>query len=462
MNLGQKKRNRTTGLLVCFLVLISLDMWLFSAMGYGMARWFAALFLLMGIVLPLENTFYLYIFCFPFSGVLKLSQSSITVLPILNAIIILRLFHKKQVRISKLQLQCFFALLIMQLLCALIYDASLGSIVGFFVNLLFVVCGTSYFSRKQDQPDVFSRATAVYVTALISGVVLCDLFPETMYLISRQKQAALVHDGRFGSVFVEPNEFSQAILVGLGLLMTSYPLLRKRSHRVLSLAALIYLAFSGYRTLSKSYGLTLLILFALFMLMNWYRTGKYRGIGNAVLKMIPGILILSLGIWLLWEYVFVSILENRNTNDLWTGRDNLWATYWDALMQRPDVLLVGNGAGNAPMLSKVQASIGHLVPHNTYLEYLIHFGILGLLLLCGVFAKVVRQNRRKLSTYFVLVLIAFFATAFTISANSNDCLFVVILLMAMPLNEGKDPALQSAAEGETEEAGPEEGMLDLY
>lgn len=435
MKLYQEKRNRVTGLLFGLLALISIDVWLFSTMGYGMARWFAMLFLLLGLVLRIEHAFYLYIFCFPFSSILKFSDTSISILPLLNLIMILRLLWKKQVRIDGLQLLAFFGLLVMQLLCVLFYDASVMSVGSFFISLFFVLCSASYFSRQQNRQDIFLRATAFYVAALIAGVILCDLLPDTMYLIDRKKQAMLVYGARFGSIFVEPNEFAQAVLVGMGLLVTIIPTLGKKSHKIMALISLIYLGISGYRSLSKSYVLTLLGLFVVFLIMNWYRTGKQKGLGMAAVKMLPGMLMLGIGAWVILQHIVIPTFESRITGDFWTGRGRIWTQYLAALIQRVDIMLLGSGVGNTTVLANTNAMIGTAVTHNVYLEYLIQFGVFGMVLLMIIFVRLIRRNSGKLCTYFVLVLAAYLATAIGISANANDCIFITMLFTSIPFAE---------------------------
>ena len=176
MILYQKKQNRITGLLFCLLVLITVDVWLLSTAGYGLARFCAILFLLLALVLRLENVFYLYLFAFPLSGALKLSATSVTILPFLSVIIILRLLWKKQVRVGKAEVLALFGLLFIQLLSVLFYNAPLMNVGSFFISILFVICSASYFKGQEDRPDLFIRASVFYVAAVIASVILSDLF----------------------------------------------------------------------------------------------------------------------------------------------------------------------------------------------------------------------------------------------------------------------------------------------
>lgn len=432
MKLYQGKRNKTTGLLLGLLALISVDIWMLSTAGYGAARVFTVLFLLLALVLRVENVFYLYIFCFPFSGALKFSANSISVLPLINMIVILRLLWKREVRVDPSQILSFFFLLALQLVSILLYGADITNVASFFVSLFFVICCASYFRARGERTDIFVRATVLYTAAIIASVVLSDLFPDVMSVIAKEQQVNLTIDGRFGAIFVEPNEYSQAVLVGIGLLISIFPMLKKITHKATVLAALVFLCINGYRSISKSYVLTLLGMFIVFMILNWYRIGKYEGVGKAALKVIPMIAVLVVGSWILLENAILPTFVERDRTDFLTGRGAIWLHYLEALWQRIDILFMGSGVGNTTKLAAVVETIGNKATHNIYLEYLIQFGVLGMIFLVVTIAKVFKQNAYKLSTHFLVVLAAYAITAFGISANANDCIFLIILMMEMP------------------------------
>ena len=63
----------------------------FNSYGFSTGRLFAALLILFSLGLTIEQNIFLFAFCLPFSGVLKLSESSITILPVLYLVVIVKL-----------------------------------------------------------------------------------------------------------------------------------------------------------------------------------------------------------------------------------------------------------------------------------------------------------------------------------------------------------------------------------
>ena len=160
---------------------------------------------------------------------------------------------------------------------------------------------------------------------------------------------------------------------------------------------------------------------------------------------------LTTGAWIIWEKVLLPIFEMRADTDFLSGRESIWLSYLGALFRRTDILLLGTGAGNTIKLVKVIEVVevaSEKVAHNMYLEYLIQFGILGMILLIGIVVRMMRQNSYKMRTYFLLVLVAYSVTAFGISANSNDCIFAVMLFLVMPMYTDSDLNCKQSNEGE--------------
>lgn len=420
--------------LLLFMIAITVVAAIFvSRQGYSVAWGFVLAFSLLCLLVNAESMFYVFLFCFPISGILKLSETSITILPILNLVIIGRMLIGKKIRLGGYQVVLLMALLCLQIGCILAYNASVVSIVSFFVSVVCVICSASFFQDYENEGNrIYVNAVVFYTASLCLSIILSDWLPVLMHIVSRKKQLLLEAVGRFGALFVEPNEFAQAVLVGIGLLLSILPMIKHILGKITVLSAIVFLGLSGYRSQSKSYVLALMIMFVVFMVLCFRGIRKKSGLQWLLVWAVPVTVVAIAGFGILYKYIVVPTFEGRDNVDFLTGRGDIWKWYLDAFLNRVDVVLWGTGAGNAAYLHSVNKSIGNTVPHNTYLEYIIQFGVLGIGLLSVIFAKILRGNREKLTAGFWLPATAFLTTAFGISANANDCIFMLLLLAAMP------------------------------
>ena len=439
--------NNTTGLLLGTLTaLIAVDTALFNSSGYGVIGAMIAVLLVgLSAVVKLESAFYIVLFCFPFSSLLKLSYSSISILPILYIVVIVRLLLSERIKLRLNQWLFFFIFLLLQIIGISAYGASFIDLISFFVSLLFVLCSASFFSNYETKDNrLFKTSTVFFTVAVMENVLLSDLFPNMLYTISPDKQEALVQNKRFGAMFVEPNEFAQVVLITIGLLITLLPMIRGFA-RVLDIGAIVFLGISGYRTYSKSYVLTLFLLLIVLAFVYLRFTVNKKGAKAVLPKILPVLAIAFVGCVWLYYYVIAPTFEQRGPGDFLTGRGEIWLSYMEAFFSRLDIVLWGSGVGNVTYLNQVNVLIGSRVPHNMYLEFVIQFGIVGLLVLWLMVARLAKQMKSKRYSFFILVLLAFLITSFGISVNANDCIFMVALFTTMPFESfAADTARQKA------------------
>ena len=434
------KSKKNPIVLLCFLIgIIVIDVYLFSRSGYAMGRYFVVLLLILSFVLNLEQAYYLLMFCFPFASILKLSESFITISPLIFLVIIFKLLFLKKIKLKQSHLLPFLFIILAQFPMVFLYDADIKGIISFSINIFFVLCSAVYFSKiKNEDNSIIKNSALFFSVALCVNVILCDVFPNIMYLISMPKQLALESDGRFGAMFVEPNEFSQVVLMAIGLLLFLIPIYKNFIIRIGLAVLIIFLVINGYRSYSKAYVLVLLLVFFWLFIMWGQSIYKKKGVGHLLLFLLPLAIIIIIYSESIYQNVVLPVFEARKSSDFLSGRDNIWKNYFLALKERPDVVIWGCGVGNVTCVLRIADIASGAVPHNLYLEFLVQLGVLGLVFFSCLFLQIVRDAKQKLSSFFLLSVIAFFAVAATISANSNDCLYMLMLFFAMPYSAAFD------------------------
>lgn len=429
-----KSQKRTKILYAVLTASACVTAFVFNSMGYSGSRIIVLLLLGIAMVTDIEKNFCLIAFCLPMSSILKLSSTSISILPLLYFIVIIKLVLQRKVRLNLYSVIALAFFSAWQLFSVLAYGAGITSVVSLLLNVVFVVCSSAYFFEYGEENKQLKVTSVFYISGTFLEILLCDIFPNIPYIIDYEKQSKLDYNNRYAAMNMDPNEYSQMILVAIGLAVAILPLIKSKLGKVVDIAVIIYLGINGYRSYSKSYVLTLVLLFILAVIIYLFETAREKGPIVTLLKFVPIIVVGVVGATVLYKYVVVPVFEARSEYqaDLLTGRDYIWGEYFKALKQRVDVVIIGCGANNSTFLHKYCFLHGS-VAHNLYLEFLIQFGVTGIIALAIAWRDAIKSiAKNKLTNYMVLPLAAFLITSFGISANANDCLYVLMLIMSMP------------------------------
>lgn len=405
----------------------------FNSFGYDGSRWLVAGLFVAAMFIDIDDLYCLTAFCLPISSIMKFSVESISLLPLLYAVIIVKTAAKKKIKYNINHIVGFVTFAVLQIFCIIAYGASFFSVSSLLLNVVFVMVGATYFARYDYHRHQLKNTAVFYITGVTADIVLSEIFPNIPYIIDYQKQNRLDYNNRFAALNLDPNEYAQFVLVATGLLIAILPLVKSKIGKVIDIAAVVFLSVNGYRSYSKSYAVTLAIMFALVIVIYAMRVVKTKGIISATLMFVPIMIAFVGGCILMFNYIILPVFEAREAlnADLLTGRDYIWREYFKALTQRADVVFLGCGAGNSTFLHKYCSLNGSTVTHNVYLEFLIEYGVMGIAALFCAWGSTLKRTLKHMKSYMLLPLAAFMLTSISISANSNDCLYIVMMFMCM-------------------------------
>ena len=428
-----KDKNSTTVFLMLLSLIMVITVCVFNRVGYNASRFAVLLLIAISMFINIDKSLCLLVFCLPFVSILKWSAVSVTILPFLCMIIVAKIIFSNQ-RISMNRIMCVMLLLIIQLFVSFAYDSSLLSLISFFVSALFVVTSTEHFNSNRCKNKNLVFDLSVFLSfAMILSILLCDLFPDILYVINLKEQIELDSSGRFAAMLGDPNEYSQLVLISIALLLFIISRCKTKTCKMACILGMVYLCISGYRSYSKSYALSLMVLWGISIFIYLYGTYKQKGSRKVLFVVIPAFLFFVVGAVIIYNNVIVPVFEARSqeSTDILTGRGAIWGNYIEGLFSHFEYLLFGVGYGNVTYVVSDNV-VTNVVPHNLYLEYVAQFGIIGVLLLLGCWKKSVSMLREKKSVFLWLAMLMFLVTSFGISANSNDCIFVIMVILAAP------------------------------
>ena len=225
---------------------------------------------------------------------------------------------------------------------------------------------------------------------------------------------------RFAALSFDPNYFTILSVITLFILLFNYGTNFK--NKILWLALVGITIAAAAMTFSKSFYISL----AMFLLLTLLKAPKQ--IKKNLLYSVPILFILVI---VFREHIenAIGIMETRfgnvdDVNGLTTGRDVIWELYLDEMIRYPDKAMLGFG-----FLDLERAA------HNTYIEIIFKFGIVGLLtniLYIGYCVVRTKGNiaLNILNCFFVLLFLSLlsmlnFYTFYQISI----CFFVIIVMI---------------------------------
>lgn len=434
-----KNENKEKKWLLPFLIVFFFGFgFAFSVGGFSYGRFFTIALLGISALLSIEDGFCTLMFAFSFASMLKIDLASISMLAVLYLILLLKVALKGEIHTPPLALFCFFVFAIIQALSILVYDAGYTRIISTLLNIGFVMIMSGYFAEHQSKlSHMLPRASLFFISGATVMLLLSDIFPHLPRMAHPTQHAALVASQRYAATVLDPNELAQIILIAIGLGIAILPTIKSKFAKILLLAIGIYIGITGIRTNSKSYVITILFILVFLVFIYTSSTAKKEGFGKAAVKLLPIALGTVVLLYVLVIYVVIPVFEARGGEQasMLTNRENIWRNYLAALGQRLDVAIIGCGGGNTTHIMKLVGRNTSGAPHNSYLEYLIQFGVIGIALIIGAWKTMFGQIRNKLSSYYAISLASFLITAFSISVNSSECPYILLTLLSLPLNE---------------------------
>lgn len=235
---------------------------------------------------------------------------------------------------------------------------------------------------------------------------------------------------RFTGLLRDPNYYSIDVLF---LIFSSsvYAKICKKNKFIY----IIPLTFMGFCSVSKTFVILLFIGIFISIILNIKKI-KFK-------NFILGFIIITIAILFAYNYGLIDLIMDKylyrsETTDLLTGRDKLWKFYISSLFKNPFTLLFGNSLTYYSKILNpgiIDSFFTNFVAHNTYLDIVLGWGILGILIYMYMLSNIfngfkIYYNKfliKEKNPNFYTCTIIFLAVLFVLSYLSAD-VFAILLL----------------------------------
>lgn len=278
---------------------------------------------------------------------------------------------------------------------------------------------------SKDQQVDFTRIFKFYAFGMFMGVMCGALIPLSQYGLN------IPYGYRFAALMRDPNGFSLDILfLVIGFFV--YSKLNKNNYYI---PILIFLVF-GFCGLSKMY-LICVVLLVFYFIIVFINNIKTRSVNykNFFFVLLLFVLIVFLNNKFNFFDTFVNgYLDRFNITDLTSGRNDIANYYLKKIFSDPVTLLFGRGFEYYLIIGYD----GWMMAHNTWLEIILSFGILGSVFYFSFIISILKNCKCKHKIYtkselFLLILIFVFCLN-ALPILSGDTLAILILYIILIKN----------------------------
>lgn len=312
---------------------------------------------------------------------------------------------------DKLKLMSSVLAAIILIYCVLFAHPSMPLKIGYFIYPLFLllilfVCKNT---KKEDYKEIINFFIIGFAISAVVG-----MFKARMPLMAEQFGVDYLYINgivnfmdiqRYSGLALDPNFFALINCVVISVLLFA-----NKHWSIVKGVLLTFLIAVGFFTFSKSYVLMLAIIFGFYLI-------KHRRYAFRLLLCVLAILLCLVIVELFTGIRVLKLIQARfdsadDVNGLTTGRIDLWGHYLEYIFKNPKCLLLGEGF-NALSLDKAA--------HNSYIEFLYHFGVVGCLLWFIYFwacvkavvcAQAQKSQRRTIMPIFICLISVFFLSSF--------------------------------------------------
>ena len=226
---------------------------------------------------------------------------------------------------------------------------------------------------------------------------------------------------RVTALGADQNTISFVWNMGIVILMSFLKVRTSSLQKGIIISAISILAFSVLITGSRTGAMIMLLTFAIFI-------ADSRNLYMYICACILGIITFFVFIPLLPESIIERFLDSKDvaSSGDFSGRGEIWYNGWRAFMN--ENIVTGVGYSNFCELYRKYYGIP-LASHNTYLTYIVEFGLLGcwlffriLLQMFTYILKICKSSRSKFALCYIL---PFFLVMFTLETEYKRWLFIL-------------------------------------
>lgn len=274
------------------------------------------------------------------------------------------------------------------------------------------------------QNDNKKKATIGAVDAYVQGTFIGGIISLALYLFQGSSYMLLYN--RYIGLFDDPNYYSAGVCTAISMVMVRTMYNRRITGT--DLLELFLLAIFGLMTVSRAFIVCfalVLVLYLTYMLFSSKIKAQYK---------ISIIVFSIVGVFFLINQtdIMTAVLKRFSEDSVQTGGDRIpiWNYYLSQFIKTPTSLFLGS----LPAATLVKNNVFHHVEHNTFIQIVYSFGLIGSILYVSTFLSAfrsIRNNRERVSLWkpAMICIVSIMSSFCFVSAMCSE-IFVLSLYLS--------------------------------
>jgi O-antigen ligase len=336
----------------------------------------------------------------PIATIFKPSPDSVSLFTYLELLYVFWHNYRKKFRLSIGELLSLLFLAYLCIIALMVDTIPYTNTIKSIVNLLLL----GYYAELDIEKES-KKLFLYYIFGIILSSVICFIdsavFPISHYVAQQSENFhQMMSTIRFSGLYGDPNYYSVNAIIAMCLTIILY---RRKELKFsiavfFSLALLLFIGMTG----SKSSFLMLVLPLGM-MLYSCVKNRNYWALLLCLLALFATVVLVNLGVIQIFDYVILRLTNTGTSTEAFTtGRSLLWAEYIQYLKHTPLHLIFGTGSAHFSLYGRP--------PHNTFLDLLFQYGIIGTLIflvtILQMVKKMMRSIKRCLLNYSIVMVIS--------------------------------------------------------
>lgn len=322
-----------------------------------------------------------FLFFLPFATLLKIQPGTISfyTVALFMAYVIYMVMGSRNLKVYHL----------IPALCLIIITLVVRTLYGYSLeNSYLLFCATllllPFLAQELDREYDFYWLTCFFALGIIVAAVTARQLTAFPTIARYIEIFDLFGARRYSGYYGDPNFYSAQITAAIGGVLVLLLNRLRAGQAVMLVLLMALLLYCGFMSVSKSFLLVTVMLLLLWAVSILFQKERLSAKLMILLTFSFGVL------FLLSSTLFTDMIDtvlsrfsgNDSLSDLTTGRTELWLSYLRAFIDDPLLLLFGNGY--------VHVLVNDRASHNTIIQTVFQFGLVGGLVLFAWFACYVR------------------------------------------------------------------------
>ena len=318
-------------------------------------------------------------FLLPLGGVFKMAYGGTSFFTIISLLYIFRLIVKLGFRRETLSFVLIFFIF------CLLHSSVEHLVTIVTITLGFVLISYAHDDYREDYPLMVYAFVSGLLVASVIGLFRAQLpLVAALSEVNSIKTGTLQYVDRFAGLHGNPNYFTLDVTIGISCMIV---LLCRHKTRAIDILLMMVLIVFGVMSVSQSF----LLVLAIQLIMLLFAFSK-MGAKKLLMMIVGGFFILALVFFLAYDsiqlYLFrAEDISESSLNDITTGRWDIWVSFLQSLIRTPKIMLTGSGI--------MEAFVSRRGAHNTFIELVYTFGVIGTAIYLITLFRVARHPLRK-------------------------------------------------------------------